>query len=106
MKREPPPAEETNLVQFLQTYAGMPPPPHPHLEQRIVQAALHQHQLRKRRWQVVSLLGAGAIATATSVRFLNPSTQVAQQTSPNSVETFIATNWQAMFHDVEPSLFE
>ncbi|HIK24410.1 MAG TPA: hypothetical protein IGP91_00690 [Thermosynechococcus sp. M46_R2017_013] len=106
MKREPPAAEDINLVKFLQTYAGTPPPPHPHLEQRIVQAALHQHQLRQRRWQVLSLLGAGAIATATGVWFLKPSTQVAQQTPPDAVETFITTNWQAMFHDGDPSLFE
>ncbi|URR36151.1 hypothetical protein NBE99_03190 [Thermosynechococcus sp. HN-54] len=106
MKREPPPAEDVPLVQFLQTYAGTPPPPPPHLEQRIVQAALHQHQLSKRRWQVVSLLGAGAIATAISVWFLKPSTQVAQQTSPDAVETFIKTNWQAMFYDTEPAVFD
>ncbi|WP_298613064.1 hypothetical protein [uncultured Thermosynechococcus sp.] len=104
MKREPPPAEDTTLVKFLQTYGGTPPPPHPHLEQRIVQAALAQHQLSQRRWQVLSLLGAGAIATA--VGFLKPATQVAQQTPPDAVETFITTNWQAMFHDADPSLFE
>ncbi|WNC52838.1 MULTISPECIES: hypothetical protein [unclassified Thermosynechococcus] len=106
MKREPPPVEDTNLVKFLQAYAGTPPPPHPHLEQRIVQAALHQHQLSKRRWQIVSLLGAGVIATATSVWFLKPSTQVAKQTSPDAVAIFITTNWQAMFQDAEPAIFD
>lgn len=102
MKREPPSAEDAALVKFLQSYVGTPPPPHPHLEQRIVQAALRQHHWHKRRWQVVYFLGAGAIATVTSVWVLKPSTQVAQQTSPEPVETFITTNWQAMFHEGEP----
>lgn len=106
MKREPPPAEDTALVNFLRTYAGTPPPPSPHLEQQIVQAALRQHHLKKRRWQVAYVLGAGAIATTISVWFLKPSAQVAQQTSPDSVESFITTNWQAMFHDAEPPPFE
>ncbi len=106
MKREPPPAEDTTLVNFLRTYAGTPPPPSPHLEQRIVQAALRQHHLHKRRWQMVYVLGAGAIATATSVWFLKPSTQAAKQTPPDSVETFLTTNWQAMFHDTEPAVFD
>ncbi|MFN4195180.1 MAG: hypothetical protein ACK4HM_05070 [Thermosynechococcus sp.] len=106
MKREPPPVEDTTLVNFLRTYAGSPPPPPPHLEQQIVQAALRQHHLNKRRWQVAYILGAGAIATATSVWLLKPSAQVAKQTPPDPVETFITTNWQAMFHDAEPPLFE
>ncbi|MFN4280276.1 hypothetical protein [Thermosynechococcus sp.] len=106
MKREPPPAEDTTLVNFLRTYAGTPPPASPHLEQQIVQAAVRQHHLNKQRWQVVHILGAGAIATLSSVWFLQPSIQVAQQTPPDSVETFIATNWQAMFQEADPSLFE
>ncbi|BCX12622.1 MAG: hypothetical protein KatS3mg067_1560 [Thermosynechococcus sp.] len=106
MKREPPPTEDTNLVKFLQMYAGTPPLPPPYLEQRIVQAGLHQYQPRKRRGQLVSILGVGAIATATSVWFLKPAAQVAEQTPADDLETFIASNWQALFESVEPVPFE
>ncbi|AHB87482.1 hypothetical protein NK55_00465 [Thermosynechococcus sp. NK55a] len=95
------------MVEFVQMYAGTPPLPPPYLEQCIVEAGLHQYQLNKRRWQVVSILGVGAIATTTaSVWFLKPAAQVAQQTPADGLETFIATNWQALFESAEPVTFE
>ncbi|BAC07870.1 hypothetical protein [Thermosynechococcus vestitus] len=107
MKREPPPTEDTNLVKFLQTYAGTPPPPPPDLQERIIKAAVQQHNWHKRCWRLGYFLGVGAIATtAASVWFLKPTAQVAEQRPADGLETFIASNWQDLFESAEPALFE
>lgn len=96
--------EDAALVNFLQVYAGTPPPPHPQLEQAIVQAALQQQA--KRGWRTVTLVSAGAIATVTTAWLLKPSPQVAKEYSPDSVEAFISYNWQVMFHEADLTLVD
>ncbi len=93
------PCEDTTLVNFLQTYAGTPPPPHPQLERAIVQAALHQQHQAKRWWRTVILVSTGAIATVATAWLLKPAPQVSQEYPPDSVEAFISHNWQVMFHE-------
>lgn len=95
--------EDTVLVNFLRTYAGTPPPPHPQLDRVIVQAALQQQQQAKRWWRTLTLLSTGAIATVTTAWLLKPPPQVAQDDSPDSVEAFISHNWQVMFHESDLS---
>lgn len=96
--------DNVRLQAFLRQHSGSPPPPHPELEGRVMEAiTAHSH---RRHRDLTKAVIAGVISLAGMTWALSlglSSSQEAQmaQEEMEQLEQFVISNWDEMFQEPE-----
>lgn len=94
--------EDRELVDFLQRYQPLPPPPAANLEVRILTALSPQHTpVQNKRspwsflWMVPSAIALGIVVTWSAGQLLSPSPPSAAELV--ELETYVEDSWDGVF---------
>ncbi|MDG2991385.1 hypothetical protein L3556_10645 [Candidatus Synechococcus calcipolaris G9] len=97
-------ADTAGLQAFLRQHSGSPPPPHPDLEGRVMEAvAAHPHRRYRNPTTavIVGFIGLAGMAGALSLGWFSPRDAQLAQEEMEQLEQFIVSNWDEMFQEPE-----